>query len=258
MDFVLIGGVAFLASILTFFSGFGLGTLLTPAFLVFFPVEKAILLTGIVHLLNNLFKLILVGKQINYDVLLRFGLPGILGAYFGSSYLMTLTGLDPVFSYKLSGQNFYVSPVNLIIAFLMIFFVAIELIPSMKHHSFSKKYLIPGGILSGFFGGLSGHQGALRSMFLIKLKLSKTSFIATGVAIACLIDFMRLGVYFKSFNWNHITDNWSVLVIGVLCAFLGALLGRKLLTKIKLEVVQNIVSFTICILAIGLATGILD
>ena len=53
MDFVIISSVAFLAAILTFFSGFGLGTILTPVFMIFFPVEVAIALTGIVHFFNK-------------------------------------------------------------------------------------------------------------------------------------------------------------------------------------------------------------
>ncbi len=47
--------VAFLTSILTFFSGFGLGTILMPVFALFFPVEVAIALTSVVHFSNNLF-----------------------------------------------------------------------------------------------------------------------------------------------------------------------------------------------------------
>lgn len=56
MDIVLIALVAFLGSGLTFFSGFGLGTVLLPAFALFFPVQIAVGLTAIVHFLNNLFK----------------------------------------------------------------------------------------------------------------------------------------------------------------------------------------------------------
>jgi hypothetical protein len=37
--------------------------------------------------------------------------------------------------------------------------------------------------LSGFFGGLSGHQGAFRRAFLIK-PLTKKSFLATKVVIS--------------------------------------------------------------------------
>ncbi len=57
MEFVVIPVVALLASLLTFFSGFGLGTILLPVFALFFPVDIAVALTAIVHLLNNLFEL---------------------------------------------------------------------------------------------------------------------------------------------------------------------------------------------------------
>jgi len=39
MEIIIISIVAFLTAILTFFSGFGLGTLLTPVFMLFFPVD---------------------------------------------------------------------------------------------------------------------------------------------------------------------------------------------------------------------------
>src|ERR1043165_6089707 len=47
-EIIFISIAAFLISILTFFSGFGLGTILTPVFMIFFPVEIAIALTGVV------------------------------------------------------------------------------------------------------------------------------------------------------------------------------------------------------------------
>ena len=71
---------AFLAAGLTFFSGFGLGTLLLPVFALFFPLEVAIGLTAVVHLANNLFKLALLGKYANLGVVLRFGIPALLAA----------------------------------------------------------------------------------------------------------------------------------------------------------------------------------
>ena len=75
MQYVLICTMAFCASALTFFSGFGLGTLLLPAFSVFFPIDVAIALTAIVHFLNGVFKLLLVGRHVNVPVALRFGMP---------------------------------------------------------------------------------------------------------------------------------------------------------------------------------------
>ena len=80
MTFLVICVVAFLASGLTFFSGFGLGTLLLPAFAVFVPVEQAVAMTAVVHFLNGLFKLCLVGRHANQGIVFRFGFPAIAGA----------------------------------------------------------------------------------------------------------------------------------------------------------------------------------
>jgi uncharacterized membrane protein YfcA len=54
MEVIVLLFTAFLVAILTFFSGFGLGTILTPVFMIFFPVGLAIALTGVVHFLNNI------------------------------------------------------------------------------------------------------------------------------------------------------------------------------------------------------------
>lgn len=66
MDYALIAATAFVASGLTLFSGFGLGTVLLPAFALFLPVPAAIAATAVVHLLNNLFKGGLVGRNADW------------------------------------------------------------------------------------------------------------------------------------------------------------------------------------------------
>ena len=80
MEITIISLAAFIVAILTFFSGFGLGTILTPVFMIFFPVELAIGLTGIVHFFDNIFKLILVGRNADKAVLFRFGIPAVIAA----------------------------------------------------------------------------------------------------------------------------------------------------------------------------------
>ncbi|MEK9138207.1 MAG: sulfite exporter TauE/SafE family protein, partial [Bacteroidota bacterium] len=59
MEYLIVCTIALLASGLTLFSGFGLGTLLLPAFILFFPPDVAVGMTAIVHFLNNIFKLVL-------------------------------------------------------------------------------------------------------------------------------------------------------------------------------------------------------
>src|SRR3989304_351691 len=129
MEIIVISLAAFLVAILTFFSGFGLGTILTPVFMIFFPVDLAIGLTGIVHFFNNIFKLILVGRNADKAVLLRFGVPEVIAAILGSWLLMNISVAEPLFSYSMFGKTFEVFPVKFIISILLIIFASIDLIP---------------------------------------------------------------------------------------------------------------------------------
>ncbi|MES2139431.1 MAG: sulfite exporter TauE/SafE family protein [Bacteroidota bacterium] len=257
MEYVLICIVALIGSGLTLFSGFGLGTLLVPVFAIFFPIEIAISLTAIVHFLNNLFKLALLGKQANKKVVLDFGIPAILFAFIGASLLTLLAGMDPWFQYSISGKTFEVMPLDLTISILLIIFSLFEVVPKLANLQFSQKYLILGGILSGFFGGLSGNQGALRSAFLLRANLSKESFIATGVVIACLIDISRLAVYGKQIFGMGSQFNFTLVIAATLSAFIGAYLGNKLLKKITIKTLQYIVAAMLFIFAILLGAGII-
>ncbi len=257
MEIVIISLVALFASLLTFFTGFGLGTILTPVFAIFFPIDIAIALTGIVHLLNNLFKLVLVGKDADKTVVLKFGLPAIIAAFIGAELMISLSILPEIFSYNLFGKEFFILPIKIIVAVLMIAFALMEALPRLKNIQFDANKLYLGGALSGFFGGLSGHQGAFRSAFLIRAGLTREAFIATGVTIACLIDFTRLSVYFSKFLSAGITDNISYIIAAALSAFVGAYFGKRLLKKVTLNTLQLMVSVMIIILAILLGAGVI-
>lgn len=257
MEIVLISLTAFLAAVLTFFSGFGLGTLLTPVFMLFFPVELAIALTGVVHFFNNLFKLFLVGRHTNKEVLLRFGVPAVVAALVGSWLLLQITGLRPLFSYELLGKTVEVYPVKFIVSVLLILFAGMDLIPYFSRLQFGKDKLPIGGALSGFFGGLSGNQGALRSAFLIRAGLSKEAFIGTAVVVSTLVDFTRLGVYATRFAKTGLADNLPLVACATLSAIAGAYLGNKLLKKVTLRFLQVTVAVMLILVSLALGSGLI-
>ena len=253
MEYIVIIIVAFGASMLTFFSGFGLGTMLTPVFILFFPPEFAVAATAIVHFLNNIFKLILVGKHAVKSVIIRFGLPAIVGAYFGALALGKLAHSDTILHIGPIETNF----LNVVMALLIFTFSLMELLPRLKNLEISKKFLIPGGVMSGFFGGLSGHQGALRSAFLVKLGLSKSQFVASGVVIACLVDTIRISTYAMSFDFAVLEESLGLIGLATLSAFGGALIGKRLLEKITISFIQNLVGILMILISILLFLGVL-
>jgi hypothetical protein len=257
MEITVISLAAFLTSVLTFFSGFGLGTILTPVFVIFFPADIAIALTGVVHFLNNLFKITLIGKKADKVVLLRFGIPAMLSSFAGAWLLLRITRIPSLFEYQLWGRDFEITPVKLIIAMLLIIFSILEIAPSVQKIQFDRNKLALGGVLSGFFGGLAGIQGAIRSAFLIKSGLSKEAYIATGVVIACLVDFTRLSVYASRLKELNLTEQMPLLIAATLAAMTGALLGNKLLKKITLRSIQVLVAVMLVIISLALGAGII-
>jgi hypothetical protein len=257
MDYFIICFAALVGSGLTLFSGFGLGTILVPVFALFFPIEIAIALTAIVHFLNNLFKLILVGRNADKSIVLRFGIPAVFSALLGAYLLTLLTDLKPLLQYSIGARQVEIMPIKLVIAILIIAFVLFDYIPRFANLQFDKEYLVLGGILSGFFGGISGNQGALRSAFLIKANLKKEVFIATGVVIACLIDVFRLTIYSKQILKLGSNLDFPLLLSATISAFLGAYFGNKLTKKITFKLIQNITTVMLLTVALLLGAGLI-
>jgi uncharacterized protein len=256
-EYVVICLTALAGSALTLFSGFGLGTILTPVFALFFPIELAIALTAIVHFLNNLFKLALLGKAADKSTVLKFGIPSLVASFIGAWLLTLISGSEPLHVYNIGSRVCEVTPVKLVIAILLVCFVLFDLVPGLRTLAFDRKYLVPGGLLSGFFGGLSGNQGALRSAFLIKAGLTKEAFIATGVVIACMVDIARLSVYSEGILSGISSASVPLVAAASLSAFAGAYAGTRLLKKVTLTTVQTMVAVFLLIFSVLLGMGIL-
>lgn len=232
-----------------------------PVFAIFFPLEIAIASTAVVHLANNLFKVGLLGKKADMKVVLSFAIPGILFAFFGAYLLTFLADLPAITTHAIGSKMLKITPIKLVIAHLILFFSLLELLPYFEKMAFDRKYLSLGGALSGFFGGLSGLQGALRSAFLIKAGLEKESFIGTGVVCAVFVDFSRLIVYgvsffSKEFKTLSAHGGIELVITATIAAFLGSFTGSQLLKKITLPTIKYIVGIMLLLLSIALGMGL--
>lgn len=260
MEYLVVCVVALVASGLTFFSGFGLGTMLMPALALFFPVPVAVAATAVVHLANNVFKLFLVGRAADRSVLIRFAVPAVIASLLGAWLLSYAAALPALAAYPFMGKTHEITIIKLVIGLIIVAFSCLEFMPKFAGIAIDKKYMPLGGALSGFFGGLSGNQGALRSMFLIKAGLDKEAFIGTGVAAAVLVDMARLSVYGSGFFASHLTavsGLRGLVAAAALSAFAGAFIGRALLRKTTLRTVQTIVGIMLICLGSALALGLI-
>ena len=259
--FLIVGLSAFGVSLLTLFSGFGLGTLLMPAFALFIPIELAVASTAIVHAANNVFKVGLLAGGAPRSIVIRFGIPAVIASFLGAIALSSLSDQSPLGSWAFIGRVAVVTPIKLTMGFLILGFALFELIPSLRGMRAPVRWLPLGGALSGFFGGLSGHQGALRAVFLAPLGLSPTQFVSTQAVLALLVDAARLLVY----GWFLIVAGhtasagpipWDLVGTATLCAFAGAYSGKRLLPKVTFGALHVIVGFLLIVVGFALSVGL--
>lgn len=262
ISYLVVAAASFLAAGLTMYSGFGLGTLMLPVFALFFPVEMAVVATALVHGANNVFKASLLGRQADRDVVLKFGLTAIVAAIAGAMALGGLVNMTASMSVEVNDQVVSkVTPVKLIIGLMMIGFALFELLPRFRNLKFDRRYLPLGGLLSGFFGGLSGHQGALRSAFLAKAGLSTEKFVGSNAVIGFLVDLTRISVYLALFTAAGgdaaAFTAWPLVITGSLAAFCGVLLGKRFLHKVTMKSIQTLVGILLFGVGLALLSGLI-
>ena len=253
---------ALFAAGLTMYSGFGLGTLLLPVFALFFPAEVAVVATAIVHGANNVFKVSLLGRHADREVVLKFGLPAIIAAIVGAVVLGWVARSGSSMTVEVNDEAlFVITPIKLVIGLLMIGFALFEIVPRFRSLEFDRSHLPLGGVLSGFFGGLSGHQGALRSAFLAKAGLSAERFVGSNAVIGFLVDLTRISVYVVLFTaaGGSVSefDGWPIVLTGALSAFCGVMLGKRYLHKVTMASIQTLVGVMLFAVGLALITGVL-
>ena len=237
-----------------------------PVFSLFFDLPIAVGATAIVHLANNIFKFALVSKHIHFSTFLRFGIPALLLAALGG-YLLTLFGeMEVLASYLIGEQVFEITVVKIVIGILMIFFAWFDLDPRFDELQVEKKHIPFGGALSGFFGGISGHQGAFRAAFLSKAGLTKEQFIGTSNAVSLVVDLSRLSVYMLPALFMNdkessfilaLSDGKSLLLVGIMFAFLGTFIGKRLVKKVTIRGIQRTVGVLLFLMGSLMIAGIL-
>jgi len=262
LQLLIVALAAFFAAGLTMYSGFGLGTLMLPVFALFVPVELAVVATALVHGANNLFKVALLGRHADREVVLKFGLPAVVAALLGAMALGWLASSSSAVTIEVNEQALArITPVKLIVGLLMIGFALFELLPRFQKLEFDRRFLPLGGLLSGFFGGLSGHQGALRSAFLAKSGLSTERFVGSNAVIGFLVDLTRIGVYLVLFAAAGFAVDgfaaWPLVITGAAAAFCGVLVGRRYLHKVTMKAVRTLVAILLFGVGIALLLGLI-
>ena len=262
LSLIIVGLISFAVSTLTLFTGFGLGSILVATFVFFFPVEIAVAAAAIVHLANNLLKVGLLHRAAVPRVLAWFGIPAVLAAFAGALALSRFARIDPLIVWEFVGRPAIVTPLKLLMGALIVGFALIDLFPRLRQARIDPRWLPVGGALSGFFGGLSGHQGAFRAAFLSRLDLEPKAYVGTQAILAIMVDVARLLVYGLAFFVGRMaivstTGEWSLVGVAAVCAFAGVFVGFRMLDKTTVPALRTIIGTLLFVVGLGLGVGIL-
>lgn len=224
MDAVMALGLAgcLLAAALTVPAGFGLATMTTPLFLIWFEPHQAIAGVAIVHGAHNAMKSRMLRAHIERDALRRFGWALLVGALIGAT-LQSVIPPDPL---------------------LLLVGLALVILPILKISESWTSIRLPeaedrlGGFGSGFLGGLTGHQGALRAMFLKQRLPDKSEYAATAAVLALVVDITRIPIYLWH-DMSVLTSQTWLLCGFIGSALIGAQIGRIWLEKWKSDDIQK-------------------
>lgn len=209
------------------------------------------------HMFNNIFKSVITIKKTNWEVVIKFGAPSIIGAFLGSFILQYLIVHGTTLIHLAFGSyNMETNVLKICIGLLILLFTIFELMNIKNKITQSEKVFYFGGALSGFFGGISGHQGALRTLFLSKFKMDKHEFIATGICIALAVDITRIQIYLNQDFINFNSKIFTALMIAILFAFLGAIIGKHILNKIKIKLLYRIVALFLIGFSLSFIVGL--
>lgn len=208
-----------------------------------------------VHLFHSLGKLLLLRSHVDRPVLVQFGVPALAAAAVGAWGFARLTDWPELGTWSLLGRTFALCPLKLVIGLSLAGFSGWELCGTGG--GIRGVPLWAGGLASGFLGGLTGHQGAIRSAFFLGKDLPKERFIATGAAVACVVDFTRLAVYVPTFRLLGESIPWAVMGAGFAGAAIGLGIGRYGLRRISGGGFRRVVGGGLLVFGILLAGGVI-
>jgi len=226
------------ASIVGVVTGFGFSTLAIPVLSITtsMPMVEILFLVAAMHITLNAYKVLFFHggwNQITLFFIIIGGISSLVGAW--------------VALYIFQEQWRLLLGLFLLLYAVFSLFLQPPVIPENRFTAFA------GATLSGFFAGLLGIGGAVRSVFLDVYNLPKEAYIATTGVIALAIDIARLSVY--QTKVVHVQELWQFFLVSIPVQLLGVLIGRRLVTYVPQHHYRHVVSFALGLFGLWLLFG---
>ncbi|MDX6770360.1 MAG: TSUP family transporter [Elusimicrobiota bacterium] len=225
--------LSFVAGSVAAVSGFGIGSLMTPFLAPALGMRLAVSAVSLPHLLATALRCWTMRAHVDRRVLLEFGLASGAGGLAGALLQGRLA--DP-FLTRLLGA-------------LLVLAGAFGLTGLNARLRVSGAPGVALGVLSGFFGGLVGNQGGIRSAALLGAAVPKDALVATATAVALIVDGCRMPFYLWS-DGARLAAHAPLVAVGCAGALAGTLAGKRLLSGIPERLYTRVLS--LLLLALGL------
>ncbi len=192
--------------------GFGIGSLMTPLLAVRFGTATAVALVTVPHAAATAVRCWRLRAHVSRAVLVRFGLLSAAGALAGA---LLYTRLGPGALTRALGG-------------LLVLTAVAQLTGWASRWQPRGPLVALFGLASGFFGGVAGNQGGLRSAALTAFGLTPLQFVATATATGLLVDAARTPVYLWHSGPAMLTL-WAPILVATAGVLIGTVLGERLL-----------------------------
>lgn len=208
------------------------GILLLTAMTVFLPLQLVVPLHGIVQLISNFSRTMLLVKHVNRKVLLYFtmGLP--FGVFFAILVIKELSKNIP----------------HTLIALVILY--AVFKPKKMPELKIPFPYFIGVGAIAGFLGPLVGAVGPFIAPFMLRSDFNKKEMVSTKSSLQLLTHIIKIPTFlFLGFNYAEYT---KMIVILSLCAIAGTFIGVKILGKIEEKLFKHVFKVLMFFVAVRL------
>jgi uncharacterized protein len=215
-------------------AGFGIGSLLTPAISTATGAKLAVAAVSIPHGIGTSIRFWRFRHDVDWKIVRTFGITSTAGGITGALL------------------NTWASSRALEIVFgsLLVAAGASQMTGLAKRWRLRGRLAWLGGALSGFFGGLVGNQGGIRTAAMLGFHVDKRQFVATTTAVALLIDLARIPIYLVT-QHEALAALMPTLAVAAAGVAVGTLFGEKLLARVPDQYFRTVVGVLLVFLGVS-------
>jgi uncharacterized membrane protein YfcA len=228
---LLVAIVAVIAGAVAAVTGFGVGSLLTPAFALEAGTKVAVAATAIPHFVGTAQRYWKLRHHVNRRILAGFGIASAIGGLAGA----------------LLGTRFSSRGLAIVLGALLIVAGISEFTGWMERVRWGRRAAWIAGAFSGVFGGLVGNQGGIRTAAMLGFDVPKESFVATATAIALFVDGARLPVYLAT-QWREIASIWPLVLTATGGVIVGTAFGTRMLGWVPRRIFRRLIAILLIVL----------